>query len=130
MTSVARFVLGIVTAAVTLQPLLPSPPSLPAARDVIRRHIDAIGGAEALSRVRSRYIRASYEIPARRLRGSVEVYAARPNKRLIKVMYPEIGAETSAFDGVRGWTIAATGRVKAVTAKQLLELRDQSVFDF
>jgi hypothetical protein len=103
---------------------------LPSAREVIKRHVDAVGGAEALARVTSRYIWAGYEIPARHVRGSVEVFAARPNKRVIKLAYPEIGAEVTGFDGTRGWTVAASGTAKPVVGAQLFELRDQSVFDF
>ena len=103
---------------------------LPAARDVIRRHVDAVGGEGAIARISSRYVWAAYEVPSRHLRGSVEVFAARPNKRVIKVQYPDVGAEISGFDGVRGWTVSGTGTAKLVSSRQLIELRDQSVFDF
>src|ERR1044071_8051813 len=69
-------------------------------------------------------------MPARHIRGSVEVFAARPNKRVIKLAYPEIGAEVTGFDGMRGWKVAASGAAKAVVGAPLLELRDQSIFDF
>jgi hypothetical protein len=109
-----------------------SPPgasTLPPARDVIRRHVAAIGGEAALAKLNSRYVWGSYERPARRLKGTVELYAARPGRRLIKIQYPDVGAETTVFDGTNAWTINAGGTPRLLDRRQLPQQRDESVFD-
>ena len=105
-------------------------PLLPTAREVIQRHVAAVGGEAALMGVRSRYIWARYEFPARRLRGSLELFAARPNKRVLKIQYPDMGTEVTGFDGTIGWTLRPGEAVKAVEGAELALLRDESVFDF
>lgn len=102
---------------------------LPSAREVIRRHVAAIGGEAALAKLDSRYIWGTFERPARRIKGTVEVYAARPDRRLIRIKYPEVGAAVTAFDGSIGWTVGVGGDARLVDRKQLPQLRDESVFD-
>lgn len=104
--------------------------SVPTAREVILRHVAAVGGESALRGVRSRYIWARYEFPARRLRGTLELFAARPNKRVLKIQYPDLGTEVTGFDGTIGWTVKPGEPVKAVEGAELALLRDESVFDF
>ena len=109
---------------------IPVHPALPTAREVIQRHVAAVGGEAALTAVRSRYVWARYEFPARHLRGSLELFAARPNKRVLKVQYPDMGTEVTGFDGTIGWTSKPGEAVKAVEGPELALLRDESIFDF
>lgn len=104
--------------------------SLPTAREVILRHVAAVGGESALAAVRSRYIWARYEFPGRHLRGSLELFAARPNKRVLKIQYPDMGTEVTGFDGAIGWTMKPGEGVKTVEGAELALLHDESVFDF
>jgi hypothetical protein len=103
--------------------------ALPPAREVIKRHVAAIGGEVALARFNSRYVWGTYDRPARRLKGKVEVYAARPGRRLIKIHYPDVGTETTVFDGTNAWTVNAGGTPRLIDRRQLPQLRDESVFD-
>lgn len=119
---------GLALAVLSTAPVRPS--ELPTARAVIRRHVAAVGGEDALRAVTSRYVWARYEIPARRLKGSLELYAARPNKRLLKIEYPELGTEVTGFDGRIGWSTKPGEPARPVEGADLALLRDQSVFDF
>jgi hypothetical protein len=73
---------------------------------------------------------ARYEFPARRLRGTVELYVARPNKRLLKIEYPDIGTEVTGFNGAVGWTSKPGEAVRLVEGADLAQLHDESIFDF
>ena len=108
----------------------PRPSELPTAREIIQRHVAAIGGEEAVRAIKSRYVWARYDYPARRLHGSLELYAARPNKRLLKIEYPELGTEVTGYDGRVGWTSKPGEPVRAVEGADLALLRDESIFDF
>ncbi|HKW47091.1 MAG TPA: hypothetical protein VJN70_06585 [Gemmatimonadaceae bacterium] len=119
---------GVALAAMRAAPARSS--DLPTAREVIQRHVAAIGGEAAVKAITSRYVWARYEYPARRLRGSLELYAARPNKRLLKIEYPDLGTEVTGFDGKIGWTSKPGEAARPVEGADLALLRDQSVFDF
>lgn len=103
---------------------------LPTGREVIRKHVEAVGGEAALLHVTSRYVWARYEFPARRLRGTVELFAARPNRRVLKIEYPDMGTEVTGFDGTVGWTSKPGEPVHLVDGADLAQLRDESIFDF
>ncbi|HKO16304.1 MAG TPA: hypothetical protein VJU87_08695 [Gemmatimonadaceae bacterium] len=103
---------------------------LPDAREVIRRHVEAVGGERLLRKIQSRYVWARYEFPARQLHGTVEVFTARPDKRIVKVEYPDLGTEITAYDGTTGWTSKPGERPKRLNGAALAQLRDQSQFDF
>lgn len=104
--------------------------SLPLARDVIRRHVEAVGGRAAILKLHSRYVWARFEAPARRVSGTMQIFAARPSKRLIKMDYPDLGTRVIGFDGERGWTSEPGGRAVLLEGKELAQLRHESLFDF
>jgi hypothetical protein len=104
-------------------------PALPPAADVIRRHVEAIGGREAILKLQSRYVWARFELPARRLSGTMQIYAARPNSRLVKMEYPDLGTRVIGFDGENGWIAEPGGKPVLVHGQELAQLRDESVFD-
>jgi len=103
---------------------------LPSAREIINRHVEAVGGEAALMRVRSRYVWATYDYPARHARGTIELFAARPNKRVVKLVYPTIGTAVTGFDGTIGWTTPVGEPPRLIRGAELDQLRDQSAFDF
>jgi hypothetical protein len=105
-------------------------PAVETARDVIRQHVQAMGGEAAVARLTSRTIWATYTITGSGERGALQVFTARPNKRAIKVSPADVGSETIVFDGERGWTVTAGSAPKAVGKNVLAELRDESTFDF
>lgn len=102
---------------------------LPSALEIIKRHINAVGGEEAVLRIRSRSVWARYEYPSRQLRGTVQIYAARPNKRIIKIEYPDVGTEVTGFDGTAGWSATPGTSSRLVSGPELAQLRDESEFD-
>jgi hypothetical protein len=123
-------VLSCLTVAAARPWLARVPSPLPSAREVIDRHVNAVGGKAALEGIHSRYVWGRYQFPARRLSGTVELYAARPNKRLLKIEYPDLGTEVTGFDGRVGWTSKPGEPPQLIVGSELALLRDQSVFDF
>ena len=123
---------GYTYAAAVLQPVAGSVgdvASLPTAREIVERHIRAVGGQEALLRITSRTVRARYEIPSQRIRGQIEIFSARPNKRVLRVRYPDVGTSTTGFDGSVGWKEDPGAKPALIRGRQLAQLREESVFD-
>ena len=102
---------------------------LPSARAIVDRHVEAIGGREALRKHSSRYIWASLDIVGQRTRGTVHVYSARPNKRVLRVDQSDAGSAVTGFDGEIGWRKESGKSPMAIRGRELLQLRDDAVFD-
>lgn len=101
-------------AALLLAPLYAQAPAktettsaLPDAREIINRHIKAIGGREALLARKSMHAVGTLSIPAQGLGGPVEVFhAAGPNRTHMKFSVSGIGDIAEGFDGSHGWSMS------------------------
>jgi hypothetical protein len=107
----------------------PPPTALPEARTIIQRHIDAVGGRDAILRLRSRYVWARMVTPARGVSATMELYAARPNRRVVRVTRADVGAEVIGFDGQTAWRGEPGARPVRVVGRELVQLRDEAVYD-
>jgi hypothetical protein len=100
-------------AALLLAPLYAQAPEkaesssgLPAAREIINRHIKAIGGREAILARKSMHAVGMLSIPAQGLGGPIEVWqAAAPNRTQMKLSVSGIGDVAEGFDGSHGWSL-------------------------
>lgn len=103
----------------------PSQAALPPARRILDRHVEAIGGREAVLSHRSTRVTGSLTMPDAGISGSLEVYAAAPNKSLLKISLGGVGEIVEGFDGRYGWSMSP------MTGPMLLEGRhlDEKRFD-
>ena len=102
---------------------------LPSGREIVKRHITALGGEEAFKSVSSIVARGRWEIPTQRLTGTLELRAARPAKLLYRVTVLGVGRIESGYDGRVGWTISPLVGPELLTGKQLSETADEAWFD-
>jgi hypothetical protein len=103
--------------------------ALPSGREIIARHVEAIGGEQAYRSVQSVLARGRWEIPAQRIIGTLELQSARPNKMLHRVTVPGIGRIENGYDGRVGWTLSPISGPELLTGRQLTELADEAWFD-
>ena len=101
----------------------------PTAKDVIARHVAAIGGEKAFKAVKSVRARGTFSMVAQGVSGEFEMSAARPNKMLIKVNVPGIGQIESGYDGKVGWTMDPVSGPTVLKGRQLSESADDAYFD-
>jgi hypothetical protein len=79
---------------------------LPDAREIINRHIKAIGGREAILAHKSMHATGTLEIPASGISGPMEIFgAANPDRVLVKTSVPGIGDIAEGFDGSHAWSM-------------------------
>jgi hypothetical protein len=102
---------------------------LPSARELVARHVKAIGGGAALAAVSSIRARGRFELPAQGIAGDVEILSARPAKLLVRVTLPALGRIENGFDGKAGWTLSPLTGPELIAGRQLAELTDDAVFD-
>ena len=101
---------------VRAQQAAPAAAPLPSGKDVVAKHLAAIGGEAAFKAVKSIRAKGTFELPAQGVKGELEIMAARPNKMLNKVEIPGVGHAESGYDGKIAlvdrparWAVAAHG---------------------
>lgn len=104
-------------------------PPLPSGREILAKHVKAIGGDGPYKAVKS--IRASgrFEMPAQQISGDFVMLAARPNKQRVKVTVGPIGEIESGYDGKVGWRMDPMQGPAVLTGKELSEAADDAWFD-
>lgn len=84
----------------------PAATRLPSGREVIDRHIKAIGGRAAVLSHTSMHTTGTYAVPASGMAGTVETFAAaNPDRALQRVTVPGVGEILTGYDGEHGWTV-------------------------
>jgi hypothetical protein len=101
-------------AALLLAPLYAQAPvktetaaALPDAREIINRHIKAVGGREAILAHTSMHATGTLSVASAGITGPMEIFgAANPNRVVVKTSVPGIGDIMEGFDGSHGWSVS------------------------
>ena len=103
---------------------------VPTGRDVVNRHVEMIGGRDALMKLHSRHVWATFEIPGERIRGTIEIFAARPHKRVLRVTQADAGTTVTGFDGETAWKKEPSKSAVTIRGRELAQVQDDAVYDF
>jgi hypothetical protein len=103
--------------------------SLPSAREILDRSVQAAGGTAAFKAVRSIRARGTVTIPAQKLSGEVEMLAARPNKTLTRATMAGIGQLEEGYNGKIGWSIDPVSGPALIVGRELMDRSDEAWFD-
>ena len=98
--------------------------SLPPARQLIDKHIAAVGGRQALLAHKNARLKGSFEVPAQGMQGEFEMLSANPNLMAMKVTIPGIGDITSGYDGKTAWTNNPMQGPRIMSGKELDALKE------
>lgn len=91
--------------------LAPGAQDAPSVDELVEKHIAAVGGREALSKVSSLVMTGSFELPAMGASGTITIYQKAPNKRLSVINIDGFGEIFQGFDGERGFSISPMGSI-------------------
>ncbi|MCA1561300.1 MAG: hypothetical protein LC804_13910, partial [Acidobacteria bacterium] len=120
--------------AQTAEPARPSTgsttadPALPSARSIIDRHVQAIGGKAAVQSHSSTRATGTFSVASAGMTGAIEVFAAKPDKSIVKITIPGVGEIVEGYDGKDGWTVSAMTGPMLLEGKQLEEKRFDTEF--
>ena len=103
--------------------------ALPTGREIVDRHVAAIGGASVYKAIQSMYATGSLSMPAQNISGNVEIFAARPNRQLIRMNIAGVGNAETGFDGKYGWSLDPVTGATLMTGRSLAEMTDSAIFD-
>ena len=127
-----RFVPAAVAVLVFAQPAaLPATqdPPLPSGREILAKHVKAIGGEAPYKAIKSIRATGRFEMPAQQISGDFTMVAARPNKQRVKVTVSGIGEIESGYDGKVGWRVDPIQGPAVLSGKELSEAADDAFFD-
>jgi hypothetical protein len=80
---------------------------LPDGRDIINKHVKAIGGAAAVMAHKSMHATGTLSVPASGLSGPVEIFGATaPDRVVVKATVAGIGDILEGFDGSHAWSMS------------------------
>jgi carboxyl-terminal processing protease len=102
--------------------------SSPQADLVMERYIKAVGGREALERIKNRVSIGVCTYPFQELSGKIVIYEEAPDKRSMEIEIPNLGITKIVFDGKRGWAQDSLMGFYEYTGPVLSSLRRE--FDF
>lgn len=105
MLQLSRVVATAVT-AVTVSlglPSLAAAQALPSATEIFDRHVQAIGGRDAIMAVSSVQQKGILEIAAMGISADVMMAISRPNKSTMTMTIPGLGEIRNGFDGAVAW---------------------------
>lgn len=101
--------------------------SLPAADGIVRRYVEAMGGAELRDK-QGMVTEGTFSLPAMGTSGPMTVSQARPNQLVLRMTLPGIGEMRSGFDGTVGWSLNPLEGPRVLSGAELEQVRDDADF--
>jgi hypothetical protein len=102
--------------------------NLPSARSVVDRHVAAVGGKAAILAHSSSKATGTFTVASAGMTGAIEVFAAKPDRSMVKITIPGVGEVIEAYDGKNGWTLSAMTGPMLLEGKQLEEKKFDTDF--
>jgi len=94
-------------------------PALPDAKELLKKSVDAVGGAEVRAKKKSMEMKGTMEMPGQNLKGTLVTRYLQPNKMITVIDLPGFGEMRSGFDGTVGWSASKLQGARLMTPKEL-----------
>ncbi len=107
---------------------LPAQTALPDAKSLMEKHNAAIGGRAAIDKYSTMHMTATATIAAMGMDASMEIFRAKPNKLVQKVVLGAVGEILTGFDGKVGWSTNPMQGAQLLDGEALAALKNQSDF--
>ena len=102
---------------------------LPKGEDVLEKSIEAMGGKAALEKIHSRISKGTMDVPAAKIKGTVTIYEAAPNKNYTIIDIEGEGKSESGSDGTVQWEISARGGPQLLAGEEKALSERQNTFN-
>src|SRR5262245_27028764 len=103
--------------------------ALPTVDDILDKYVKAVGGKEAIEKIKSRSMKGAFDLEALGVTGApVETAAKAPNKSAMKIDVPNFGAVKRVFDGATGWHSDPMSGLRELSGVELAQMKRGSDF--
>lgn len=116
-----------VGAAMGTAPAL-SAQTAPTAAEVIARYVAAIGGKDAIMKIKSYSSTGTMEVPAMGLTAPMEIAVAAPNKMVTKTSIPGLGELLNGSNGTVAWDVNPMAGPRLLADKELTQMKENTEF--
>ncbi len=107
------------------------PRQLPSAAEIIERHVDAVGGRDAIRAHSSTHVAGTIEFMGLGLAGQWAIYGAAPNLTVVTLSFPDVGIESrTGYTGEVGWSVESLVGERVLEGGELQQLVDDADFYF
>lgn len=119
---------GWLAAAVVLWAAPPAAgQDMPAARDLVDRHVEAAHAEVLIERGAIRSV-SEFTMASLGTTGEIEVTGAAPNRMAMRMTLPGLGDIRSGFDGSTGWSVNPMEGPRVMSGDELAQIRDEADF--
>jgi hypothetical protein len=101
---------------------------LPSAADVVAKHVAAIGGKDAISKITSVKQTGAMEITAAGMTADLEMVMVAPNKQSMKMTLAGLGEILSGTDGNVAWSVNPMQGARVLEGKEAATIKEQADF--
>lgn len=101
---------------------------LPLPSTLIAKHIEAIGGEEAIRAHTTQTIEGKLLIKAMGIEGDLQVFAEAPNKSKNIIQLGQFGSSRSGYNGTIGWNIDPMSGTRILEGEALSQMIERSEF--
>jgi hypothetical protein len=103
--------------------------ALPTVDDILAKHVNAVGGKEAIEKITSRSMKGSFDLEAFGVAGApVEMLTKAPNKSAMKIDVTGFGVVNRVFDGATGWDSNPMTGLRELSGVELAQMKRGSDF--
>ncbi len=92
-------------ANVTKLEITPNKAKTPTVQEILAKYVQAIGGKAANEKIKSRTSKGTIELMPMGVKGTIEGFAAAPDKSLTKMSLAGVGEIVEAYDGKTAWSV-------------------------
>lgn len=112
----------------TLLSSVASGQALPDGKEVIAKHIAAMGGRDAMNKHTSLHMAGTFSMAAMGIEGALKLYRAKPAMYLQQITLGSFGEMMSGFDGTTAWSINPMAGASVLSGSQASQVKQQADF--
>jgi hypothetical protein len=102
---------------------------LPTVDSILENYIKAVGGKEAIEKIKSRSMKGSFNLEAFGVADApIEMFSKAPNKTAMKIDIPGFGVINQVFNGSTGWASDPMSGLRELSGRELSQTKREADF--